>query len=135
MAGAALLALVLTGCSSSPEVVPSAATAVASTSISEQLGALRAKVCKTDNPDEWQYCVQTAVAYLDRSLATYDDLVAAGQSSPEMSETASDLSTLRDRCALPDPTENSTQTCRYTFETIRSTGLVFQNLIKAAAGL
>lgn len=42
------------------------------TSIAEPLGAPRAKVCKTDEPDQQEYCVQMAVACLARTLAVHD---------------------------------------------------------------
>lgn len=124
----AVALLTLAGCSSPAPV--EAAPAGPSVSLS----ALQNKVCVKDDPEQWAYCVQTAVAYLDASLDVYRGMVSVGTSTPELAATASNLATLRERCVSASPTELNTRECRYTFKTIMSTGQDFQNQVRAVAG-
>lgn len=127
--GVALI-LALAGCSSPPATVP----APSSMSDVETLGVLRADVCKTTDQSPWAECVDNARAYLRMALQIHTEMETAGTATQDMTETVTSLSKLLVRCAPPNPTEANTKECTYTFDTIRATGLTFQQQIVDALG-
>lgn len=127
-----VLVLALAGCTSPPAAVP--APTSASVNDVEVLGAVRANLCKASAPEPWDVCVDEARRYLSLALQIHDEMVAAGTATSDMATTAADMGALLKRCAPPNPTESNTQECTYTFDTIRSTGLTFQQQIVDALG-